>query len=218
VGHHHSCDDETTRVRRPRRALLWERRASDCSGPSDEVVEMGAPPPALRSSASWAVGRWPVTCELGHRVSTPSRLGVAIDRRGVGGARLAGTELADDLSAVAARIVDPLAAAAAARRMSVDAGARRIVGRPGLDDDTVTTGAGKSYGSTEVASKHSLRQPEVLSSFSGSGRTTWSGIPDSNWRPSAWEMTGRAKRYTELGRRSGGLTLPRVSGRPRSSR
>jgi hypothetical protein len=32
----------------------------------------------------------------------------------------------------------------------------------------------------------------------GWGRTTWSGIPDSNRRPSAWEISGTAKRHTDF--------------------
>jgi hypothetical protein len=70
-------------------------------------------------------------------------------------AQLAGAELAHDLCAATARVVDPLALAAGTRRMPVSVVALGMVDDSGPDDDSVTTCSGRSYGSTNLTLEHS---------------------------------------------------------------
>jgi hypothetical protein len=102
-------------------------------------------------------------------------------------AQLAGAELTHDLRAAAAGVVDPLALAAGTWRVPVDLIALWIFDSTGLDDDSVTTCLEWSYGSTEVTSEHSRNSRRFCRRPVAGAGATWSGIPDSNWRPSAWE-------------------------------
>jgi hypothetical protein len=112
---------------------------------------------------------------------------LALDRGELCEAEFAGAQLADDLDAAAARVVDPLALPAGMWRVPVDLLAFWMLDGAGLDDDSVTTRSGRSYGTT-TSHRNIHATAEVLPSLGGWGRTTWSGIPDSNRRPSAWEQ------------------------------
>jgi hypothetical protein len=81
---------------------------------------------------------------------------LALDRSELREAQLAGAELTYDLGARAARIGSPLAAAAGTRYVPVNVGPSRVLNNAGLGGDSVGTCSGRSYGTTDVTSEHSL--------------------------------------------------------------
>lgn len=85
--------------------------------------------------------------------------------------RIACAQLTDDLGAVTAGVIDPLALATGTRWVPVSSRPRRVLGRAGLDDDSVTTRSGWSYTTTDVTNEHSL-------SAEGAAVTRWPGSGD----------------------------------------
>jgi hypothetical protein len=99
------------------------------------------------------------------------RLALAFDRRRPGSACIACAQLADNLGAMAAGVVDPLALASRTRWVPVGPRSGRVFGRAGLDDNSVTTRAGWSYTTTDITNKHSL-------AAGGSAAVRWLGPGD----------------------------------------
>lgn len=126
------------------------------------------------------VAAWRSFYVPGRTILDRWRLASAVDRCRLGCAWLAGTQLAHDLGATAAGIVHLLALAAGTRRVPVSARPDGEFGRAGLDDDPVTTRSGRSYRTTDVASKHSLAAV-------GSTVARWLG-PDDVERDTRFEL------------------------------
>jgi hypothetical protein len=80
----------------------------------------------------------------------------ALDRGELREAQLARAELAHDLGAAAARVVDPFALAAGTWLAPVGLGSLRVLDDAGLSSDSVGTCSGRSYGTTDVTSEHSV--------------------------------------------------------------
>jgi hypothetical protein len=108
------------------------------------------------------------------------RLSMALDRGELRDAQLAGAELAHDLGALAAGVVDPLALAAGTRWVPVGVGPRRVRDDAGLDGDSLGACSGRRYGATDVTSEHSL-------AAEGSAVARWLG-PDDVERDTRFEL------------------------------
>jgi len=154
----------------------------------------GPPPPPLKLARRRARLR----CAIFDRW----RLASPFDRGRLGSACVARAELADDLGAMTAGVVDPLALPAGTRWVPVGARPGRVIGRAGLDDDSVTTRSGWSYTTTDITNEHSL-------AAGGSAVVRWLGPGDVE-RDTRF---GKLRRSSSISlwvsiRRQGALRLP----------
>jgi hypothetical protein len=92
--------------------------------------------------------------------------------RGAGlcGARGTRAHLADDLGAVASRVVDPFALASSVGRLPVHLVAPRVLDAASRDDDAVAGSIGRNYAITDFATVHSPQPRKVLRELAGLSR------------------------------------------------
>jgi hypothetical protein len=100
-----------------------------------------------------------------RRIAHARRCALSIEREWLCGASRARAQLADDLRAVAARVVVPFRFGPRWAGPWVRFEAQRVVDLAGLDDDSVKTGAGVRYRTADIANKHSLAAEGAITAW-----------------------------------------------------